>query len=77
MANIKKALILKKYTDFAMKVLIYYYKYLNIFLWKEVNKLAEHWLYNYKIVLKESKPKSNTNSIPNTNFIFNTKPEIK
>ena len=32
MANIKKALILKKYTDFAIKVLIKYYKYLDGFL---------------------------------------------
>ena len=31
-ANIKKALVLKKYTDLAIKILIYYYKYLNIFL---------------------------------------------
>ena len=42
MANIKKALVLKKYTDLAIKVLVYYYKYLNIFLWKEVNKLVEY-----------------------------------
>ena len=33
--SIKKALILKKYTDFAMKVLVYYYKYLNTFLQKK------------------------------------------
>ena len=32
MANIKKALVLKKYTNPAMKVPVYYYKYLNIFL---------------------------------------------
>ena len=30
--NIKKALTLKKHTDFAIKVLVYYYKYLDIFL---------------------------------------------
>ena len=42
MANIKKALVLKKYTDPAIKVLVCYYKYLNTFLWKEVNKLAEY-----------------------------------
>ena len=35
MADIEKALILKKYTDPAMKVLVYYYKYLNIFLQKK------------------------------------------
>jgi len=32
MANIKKALALKKYTDPAMKVLVYYYEYLKVFL---------------------------------------------
>jgi hypothetical protein len=31
-ANIKKALVLKKYTNPAMKVLVEYYKYLDIFL---------------------------------------------
>jgi hypothetical protein len=31
-ANIKKALILKKYTDLAIKVLIKYRKYLKLFL---------------------------------------------
>ena len=41
-ANIKKALVLKKYTDSAIKVLVYYYKYLNTFLEKEVNKLVEY-----------------------------------
>ena len=55
MADIEKALVLKKYTDPAIKVLICYYKHLNIFLWKKANKLAEYWLYNYKIILKEGK----------------------
>ena len=55
MANIKKALVLKKYTDPAIKVLVYYHKHLNIFSRKEVNKLAEHQLYNHKIVLKKGK----------------------
>ena len=32
MANIKKALVLKKYTNPTIKVLIEYYKYLDIFL---------------------------------------------
>ena len=32
MANIKKALVLKKYTNPTIKVLVEYYKYLNIFL---------------------------------------------
>ena len=54
-ANIKKALVLKKYTNPAIKVLVYYYKHLNIFLWKKVDKLAEHQLYNYKIIFKEGK----------------------
>ena len=54
-ANIKKALVLKKYTNPAMKVLVYYYKHLNIFLWKEADKLAEYRLYNHKIVLKKGK----------------------
>jgi hypothetical protein len=31
-ADIKKALVLKKYTNPAIKVLVYYYKYLDIFL---------------------------------------------
>ena len=42
MADIKKVLILKKHTDPAIKVLVYYYKYLNIFSQKEANKLVEH-----------------------------------
>ena len=32
MANIKKALALKRYTNPAIKVLIEYYKYLDVFL---------------------------------------------
>ena len=32
MANIKKALAVKKYTNLAIKVLVEYYKYLDIFL---------------------------------------------
>ena len=31
-ADIKKALVLKKYTNPAIKALVYYYKYLNTFL---------------------------------------------
>jgi len=54
-ANIKKALVLKKYTNFVIKVLVDYYKYLDVFLWKEANKLIKYWLYNYKIVFKEGK----------------------
>ena len=41
-ADIKKALVLKKYTNSIIKVLIEYYKYLYIFLQKETNKLAEY-----------------------------------
>ena len=55
MADIKKALVLKKYTDSAMKVLVCYYKHLDIFSWKEANKLVEYWLYNHKIIFKEGK----------------------
>ena len=55
MADIKKALVLKKYTNPAIKVLIYYYKHLDIFSRKKANKLVEHWLYNHKIILKEGK----------------------
>jgi hypothetical protein len=42
MGNIKKALILKKHTDSATEVLVYYYKYLDIFLQKKANKLVEY-----------------------------------
>ena len=55
MADIKKTLVLKKHTDPAIKVLVYYYKHLDIFLWKKANKLAEHWLYNHKIIFKKGK----------------------
>ena len=55
MADLEKALILKKYTNPAIKVLVYYYKHLNIFLRKKANKLMEYQLYNYKIVFKEGK----------------------
>ena len=41
-ADIKKVLVLKKCTNPAMKVLVKYYKYLNIFLWKEANKLVKY-----------------------------------
>ena len=40
-ANIKKALVPKKYTDFAVKVLLEYYKHLITFLQKKTNKLLE------------------------------------
>jgi len=55
MANIKKAVALKKHINPAIKVLIYHYKHLEVCLWKKANKLAEHQLYNYKIILKEGK----------------------
>ena len=42
MDNIKKALVLKKYINPAIKVLVYYYKYLNTFSQKEVNKLVKY-----------------------------------
>ncbi len=43
------------HTDPAMKILVEYYKYLDIFLWKEANKLVEHQPYNHKIILEEGK----------------------
>ena len=55
MANIKKALVLKKRTDPTIKVLVEHHKYFNIFLWKETDKLVEYQLYNHKIILKEGK----------------------
>ena len=55
MADIKKALALKKHTNPATKVLIDYYKHLEVFLRKEADKLVEHQPYDYKIVLKEGK----------------------
>ena len=55
MADIKKALVLKKYTNPAIKVLVEYYKNLDVFLWKEADKLVEYWLYDYKIILEEGK----------------------
>ena len=55
MADIEKALALKRYTNPIIKVLVEYYKYLDIFLYKEANKLLECQLYNYKIVIKERK----------------------
>ena len=42
MADIKKALVLKKYTNPAIKVLVCHHKHLNIFSQKKANKLAEH-----------------------------------
>ena len=42
MADIKKALALKKYTNPPIKVLIDYYKYLYMFLRKEADKLVEY-----------------------------------
>ena len=42
MADIKKALILKKYTNLIIKVLVYYYKHLDTFLRKEANKLVKY-----------------------------------
>ena len=41
-ADIEKALILKKYTNPVIKVLVYYYKHLNIFSRKKANKLVKH-----------------------------------
>ena len=41
-ADIEKALVLKKYTNSAIKVLVYYYKHLDIFLRKKANKLVKY-----------------------------------
>ena len=42
MADIKKALVLKKYTNPAIKVLVEYYKRLDVFLRKEADTLLEY-----------------------------------
>jgi hypothetical protein len=55
MADINKALVLKKYTNPAIKVPLKYYKHLIAFSWKEADKLAERQLYNHKIVIEEGK----------------------
>ena len=55
MANIEKALVLKKHTNPVIKVLIEYYRHLKLFLQEEANKLLKRRLYNYKIVIKEGK----------------------
>ena len=54
-ADIDKALVLKKYTNPAVKVLLKHYKHLIAFSRKEANKLAKRRLYNYKIVIKKGK----------------------
>ena len=54
-ANINKALILKKHTNLTAKVLPEYYKHLIIFSQKKANKLAERQPYNHKIVIKKGK----------------------
>ena len=38
-----------------MKVLVEYYKYLDVFLQEEANKLPERRPYNHKIIIKEGK----------------------
>ena len=55
MADIKKALVLKKHTNPATKVLVCHHEHLEVFSRKEADKLAEHQPYNHKIVLKEGK----------------------
>jgi len=42
MADIKKALVLRKYTGPTTKVLVCHYKHLEVFLWKEADKLVEY-----------------------------------
>ena len=55
MADIKKALVLKKHTNPAVKVLLEYYKHLITFSRKETDKLVKRRPYNYKIIIKEGK----------------------
>ena len=55
MADIKKALAPKKYTNPAAKVPVDHHKHLDVFLRKEADKLVEHQPYDHKIVLKEGK----------------------
>jgi hypothetical protein len=49
------ALVLNKYINPTIKVLVEYYNRLEAFLYKEANKLPEYQPYNYKIILKEEK----------------------
>ena len=53
--DIKKALVLKKYTNFIIKVLTEYYKHLKSFLQEEADKLLERQLYDHKIIIEEGK----------------------
>ena len=55
MADIKKALATKKHINPTTKVPVCYHKDLVVFLQKETDKLAEHQLYNHKIILEEGK----------------------
>jgi len=55
MADIKKALAPKKHINPTIKVLVCHHNNLEVFLRKEADKLAEHRLYDHKIVLKEGK----------------------
>ena len=55
MADIDKALVLKRHTDPAIKVPLEYYKHLIAFSRKKVNKLVERRPYNHKIIIKEEK----------------------
>ena len=48
-ADIKKALTLKKYTNPRTKLPKEYYDYLNVFLRKKSNVLPEYRPYDYKI----------------------------
>ena len=55
MANINKALVLKRHTDPAVKVPLEHHKYLIVFSQKEADKLVECQPYDYKIIIKEGK----------------------
>ena len=53
--QLKFNLKLKKYTNLFKKVLKKYHKFLDVFCWKEADKLLEHYLYDYKIELEFGK----------------------
>ena len=55
MADIEKALVLKKHTDPAAKVLLEHYKHLIAFSRKEADKLLKRQPYNHKIIIEEGK----------------------
>ena len=55
MADIDKALVLKRHTDPVVKVPLEHHKHLIAFSWKETDKLVERRPYDHKIVIEEGK----------------------